>query len=118
MLRRRSLALSLIAILTAALAASLLEGTPARLPGVALGSALLVHLERTVAVLAISVAVLSVLAQAARGHLPTQLTTAGLVYEAGATAAAVAQLQDQVGRLRRDVESLGDMTLEPDDGPG
>lgn len=115
--RRRRLAISLIAVLVAALAASLVDGTPARLPGVALGSAVLVHLERAVAVLAISVAVLSVLAQAARGHLPTQLTTAGLAYESDMTADAVADLQEQVGHLRRDVDSLGDVTLVPGDDP-
>lgn len=117
MLRRRRLALPLLAVLAAALAASLVEGTPARLPGVALGSAVLLHLERAVTVFAISVAVLSVLVQAARGHLPTQLTTAGLAYEPGATAEAVADLQGQVDEIRRDVDSIGDWTLEDDDGP-
>jgi hypothetical protein len=119
MFRRRSLALSLVAVLMAALGVSLLEGLPERLPGVALGSAVLLHIERATAAFALAVALLSVLAQATRGHLPTQLTTAGLSYGADAAAAsAVTDLQDQVERLERDLTTVTELVLAVGEGRG
>jgi hypothetical protein len=63
-----------------AVVVSLLEGTPSRLPGVAMESALLLHLERAGAILAVVVVILSVAAQAARGRLPVELSTSGFRY--------------------------------------
>jgi hypothetical protein len=45
---------------------SLIEGTPIRLPGIALGSAVLLHGERALALIAVVIGALSVLAQAGR----------------------------------------------------
>lgn len=57
--------------------ASLLYGTPAKLPGVALGFPVLLHLERAVAVLAV-IAVVSIFAyMTSLGYLPNQLGNIG-----------------------------------------
>ncbi|MGH2949769.1 MAG: hypothetical protein ACRDPC_26505 [Solirubrobacteraceae bacterium] len=115
------LALPLAALLAAAPAVSLIEGAPDRLPGVALGSEVLLHVERAAAIFAIVVAILSVLAQAAQGRLPTQLSTAGLAYEADVTATverAVQDLQGQVDDLQASLDRLGALVLgdeEPQD---
>ncbi len=59
-------------IYVAGFAASVLYGTPAKLPGVALGFPMLLHLERAGAVLAV-VSVVSIFAyMTSLGHLPSQ----------------------------------------------
>jgi hypothetical protein len=103
------LALPLILLAATAVVVSLLEGTPARLPGVALDSTVLLHLERATAVFAIVVAMASVLREAARGRLPTQLSTAGLAYEtemAGEVDEAMERLQVQIDDLQRQVNEI------------
>jgi hypothetical protein len=105
------LALTLALLLAAALMASLIEGAPERFP-VALGSDVLLHVERAAALFAIVVAIASVLREAGRGRLPTQLTTAGLAYEADVAAAEAAErLQNQLDEPRGQVETLADLTL-------
>lgn len=109
------LALPLSLLLLAAFAGSLIEGAPGRLPGVALGSTVLLHVERTAALFGVAVALLSVLAQAARGRLPTQLSTAGLAYDADVTDAvesAVEYLQGQVDRLQASLDRLGQHVVD------
>jgi hypothetical protein len=69
------LAVALAALLFAGVVVSLIEGSPERLPGVALGSDVLLHVERAAAIFAILVALMSVLREAARGRLPTQLVS-------------------------------------------
>jgi hypothetical protein len=110
----RRLALALVVLVGAALTVSVVDGAPDRLPGVALGSEVLLHAERAAAIFAIVVAVVSVLAQATRGRLPTQLSTAGLAYEADAAAdakAAVEDLQAQVDDLQDGLDRLGTLVL-------
>jgi hypothetical protein len=55
-----------------AIGGSVIYGTPAKLPGVALGLPLLLDLERAAAVLAMTAAVLMFALLTSRGHLPTQ----------------------------------------------
>jgi hypothetical protein len=55
-----------------AVVGSALYGTPAKLPGVALGLPLLLDLERAAAVLAVTAGVLIFALLTSRGHLPTQ----------------------------------------------
>ncbi len=101
-------------LFAAALTVSLAEGAPDRLPGVALGSEVMLHVERGAAVFAIVVAILSVFSQSTRGRLPTQLSTAGLAYDAEAAAdtkAAVEGLQAQVDDLQDVVDRLGARAL-------
>ena len=103
-----------LAVAPAALVASILEGTPARLAGVALGSPILLHAERALALLAVTVAAASIVVQAARGRLPVELSTSGLRYEAEAadnTAAAMTALQEQFDEL---VEIVGALSEQHD----
>jgi hypothetical protein len=89
---------------------TLVEGAPGRLPGVALGSVVLLHVERAGALFAVAVAIVSVLTQAARGRLPTQLTTGGLAYGpedfAADTASSVVEIQRQVDDLESTLVAL------------
>ena len=88
-----------------------IEGTPGRLPGIALESAVLLHGERALALVAVVIGALSVLARAARGRLPIELSTSGVRFEAEAAddaAAAMAQLQEQLDELVSIVDALAD----------
>lgn len=110
------LALPLVLLSVAALIVSLMKARPSRLPGVALGSAVLLHIERAAASFALVVAITSVLREAARGRLPTQLTTGGLAYETAATAATEEALQDLQGQVERVVAALAaDRVDAPDE---
>ena len=109
--RRRVLGVSVAVLVAAAVCVSVVEGTPRALPGVALGSPVLLHAERVLALVVVAIAAISVLVQAARGRLPVELSTTGLRYEAEAAddaAAAVAQLQDQFDDLVATVDALAD----------
>ena len=109
--RRRLLGVSVAVLVAAAVCVSVVEGTPRALPGVALGSPVLLHAERVLALVVVAIAAVSVLVQAARGRLPVELSTTGLRYEAEAAddaAAAVAQLQDQFDDLVATVDALAD----------
>jgi len=69
-----------IVILVLALVASLIAGTPEGLPGVALGSAVVLHAERTVALFAAVLLVFVVLVRAFQGQLPQELSGRGVKY--------------------------------------
>jgi hypothetical protein len=115
-MRRRLVAGTVLALLVACVVATLIEGCPRRLPGVALGSPVLLHAERALALLAVIVAALSIGVQAARGRLPIELSTSGLRYEAEAAddaAAAVVQLQEQFDDLVAIVDELADRLDAP-----
>jgi hypothetical protein len=117
---RRLLAMAVLAVLVACFALTLIEGRPRHLPGVALGSAVLLHAERALALLAVIVATLSIGVHAARGRLPIELSTSGLRYEAEAAddaAAAVAQLQEQFDDLVAIVDALADRLDAPQRRP-
>jgi hypothetical protein len=109
--RRRLLGASLVALVAAAVCVSVVEGTPRALPGVALGSSVLLHAERALALVGVVIVAVSVLAQAARGRLPVELSTTGLRYDSEAvdnSAAAVAELQAQFDDLVATVDALAD----------
>jgi hypothetical protein len=111
---------SAVALAVVAVGVSLSEGMPHRLPGVALGSPVLLQAERALALVAVVIAALSVLARAARGRLPVELSTSGLRYEADAAddaAAAVDQLQDQFDDLAAIVDALADRLDAPQQRP-
>jgi hypothetical protein len=117
---RRALAAVTGVMLVACVAVSLLEGRPRQPPGVALGSAVLLHAERGLALLAVTVAALSIALHAARGRLPIELSTSGLRYEAETAdhaAAAVAQLQDQFDDLVAIVDALAERLDAPPEHP-
>ncbi len=101
------LTLALLVLLIAAVIVSLVEGTPTDLPGVALGSPVLLHAIRAIALFALGLGVLTVLARAATGALPTQLSSTGIAYENDQElTAAVAELQDQVAQIDSGLEEL------------
>jgi hypothetical protein len=75
---RGVLAAAAAALLLASIATSLIEGRPRQLPGVAVGSAVLLDAERSLALVAVTVAALSIGVQATRGRLPIELSTSGL----------------------------------------
>ncbi len=117
---QRMLGAGVAVLLVAAILVSVTEGTPRTLPGVALGSPVLLHAERVLALVGVVIAALSVLAQAARGRLPVELSTSGLRYEAEAAddaAAAVDQLQDQFDDLAAIVDALADRLDAPHQRP-
>jgi hypothetical protein len=62
----------------------------------------LLHAERAVALLALVLAVTTVLVRAARGEVPTQLSASGVAYEAQ----AVDETSAVTDALVRDVEEL------------
>jgi len=103
--------------LAAAVAISAIEGTPDRLPAVALDSTVLLHALRAGALFAVGFAVATVLARAGTGRLPTQLSTSGIGYDAEETretTSALAELQKQVDdqqatldRLAEQLDALG-----------
>jgi len=96
--------------LAAAMLITLLEGTPEPLPSVALGSTVLLHALRTGALFAIAVAMVTVLARAGAGHLPTQLSTTGIGYhaeETSKTTATLADLQEQIDDHEAALDNVG-----------
>jgi|tagenome__1003787_1003787.scaffolds.fasta_scaffold19903100_3 hypothetical protein len=120
MKRRLLIAAAAVAVVSACLAASLIEGHPRQLPGVALSSVILLHADRALALLAVMVAALSIAVHAARGRLPIELSTSGLRYEAetaDVAAAAVAHLQGQFDDLVVIVDALAERLDAPDRGP-
>ena len=117
---RRALGASAALLAVLAVCVSLIEGTPDRLPRIALGSAVVLHGERALALIAVVIGALSVLARAARGRLPIELSTSGVRYEGEAAddaAVAVAQLQEQLDELVAFVDALADRLDAPQRHP-
>jgi hypothetical protein len=113
---QRALTTATVLLAMIAIVISLIEGAPDRLPGVALGSPVLLHAERALALVAVVIAAVSVLARAARGRLPVELSTSGLRYEAEAAdraAAAAAGLQEQLDDLVAIVDALAERLDAP-----
>ena len=119
-MKHRALASAVVVALAVCVTVTLSEGRPRHLPGVALGSPVLLHAERALALFAVIVAMLSIGVQAARGRLPIELSTSGLRYEAEAAdraAAAVAELQEQYDDLLAVVDELADRLDAPQRRP-
>ena len=120
------LGIGLAVLLALALGASLVTGMPEKLPGVALGSPVVLHAERVVAIFAAALLVLVVLVRAFQGMLPTELSGRGVKYaqrEAteeirDATATALEGLQTAQRVLAARVDALEDVLQQDDqDGP-
>lgn len=98
--------LVLLAVLAGG-SASALAGTPARLPGVALSSSALFHLERTVAFVAGYVSLIVIVVRAWSGHLPVELSTQGFKYADDTDVArTLARLVTEIDRSRSDRAEL------------
>lgn len=79
------------------------------LPGIALGSALILAVERTVVLFAAWMLVLVVVARALRGELPTEISGRGVRYaDAEGTERAVADSRAALSRLDFELEELWD----------
>ena len=103
--------LPLGAWLLAAVIITVIEGTPRRLPAVALGSSVLLHALRAGALFAIGFVLATVFARAGAGRLPTQLSTSGIGYDAEETretATALAELQAELDRHRSAIDGLAE----------
>jgi hypothetical protein len=103
--------------LVAAIAVTIIEGTPRPLPAVALGSAVLLHALRVTALYAIGFAITTVFARAVAGRLPTQLSTTGVGYDAeepAVTTATFAALQEQVAHLEAALDRLAELDKPTD----
>jgi hypothetical protein len=70
-----------VALLIACVLVGILAGRPAKLPAVALDSALLLYLERAVALFAGGLLLVVVVVEAWRGNLPTEISGRGVKYE-------------------------------------
>lgn len=94
--------------LVAALIASVITGLPAgRLPGVALGSGLLLFVERAVAFFAAWMICLVIVAQALRGRLPTEISGRGVRYATANTVEATKDgAEDAVQHLTSAIDRL------------
>jgi hypothetical protein len=110
----------LVVLVLAGAVVTLVEGTPDRLPAVALGSTVLLHVLRAGALFAIVFVVATVVARAGAGRLPTQLSTSGIGYDAEETretTTALAELQQQVddqqAALDRLAEQLDALEAKP-----
>lgn len=105
--RRRWLGLTTATVVVAAFAASLTSGTPDDLPGIALGSSWLLHVQRAAAATTAYLLLMVVLARSWAGDLPHELGTGGMRYSVrevkrethavfGATARAIDELEQRV----------------------
>jgi len=95
-----SLGVLVIAIVAAAVVASLLGGAPKDLPGVALGSKALLFTLRALLFAAAGLLMLTVTWRAFERRLPDELTTTGIKY------ATVEKTRDLQTSLAEDIETL------------
>lgn len=120
-------ALSMVLALTfiGAFVLSVVSGRPATLPGVAMDSALLLHVMRAAVAAALVTAVAVVVLRLWQGELPTKLSTTGAEW-AAPLAAPARDVQEQLLRVeqesRRAVEGLARrvdlLTAQVPQGPG
>ncbi|MEA2438218.1 MAG: hypothetical protein QOF65_2774 [Thermoleophilaceae bacterium] len=94
----------------AAIAATAATGTPSTLPDIALACPALLHLERTLAFLAVYLVLLMVVSRAWSGELPSAVSTQGVTYSANeakdATSETVKALWAELALLRVRVNQL------------
>ena len=104
----------LAVLLAIAIVVTLVEGAPDRLPAVALGSTVLLHVLRAGALFAIGFAAATVLARAGTGRLPTHLSTSGIGYDPAELAGeTTTELQGQIDDLAAAVAELAERLDAP-----
>jgi hypothetical protein len=122
--REAGLGTLLVASAGGSIAVTMVTGAPARLPDVALDSAVLFHTERTLALFLLTVLAVAVVARGFQGRLPDKLGRDGLEYVAQekavesseVIAADVARALDQLRteleeELRQSGRSITEATL-------
>ena len=93
--------------------AAMLPSAPEKLPGAALGSALMLRVEWAVGIFAALLLAVVVLFHAWQGALPTEISGRGVNYaDPEATQAAIDQASEAIARLRAEVASLRREHLE------
>ena len=103
LIRERALFAVTAAVLVGSASASLLGGTPAELPGIAMGSAAVLHVERAGALFAVGLFVVVVLARAWSGELPTEVSGRGVQYTPATTTEAI---RDTVAEALEDLAAV------------
>lgn len=71
----------LVVLLVACFLISILAGHPSQMPAVALGSSLLLYMERAIAFFAGGLLLMVILVEAWKGNLPIEISGRGLKYE-------------------------------------
>jgi hypothetical protein len=101
--------IAVLAGITGAVVATAVAGSPAAVPQIALGSTVLFHLERILALFGTYVAILVLAIRGWSGQLPTEVSAQGLKYAeaaAEATAGGLDRAADEFDELLRRVEAL------------
>jgi RNA polymerase sigma factor (sigma-70 family) len=97
----RSLAIAVALVLVGAFVMSLFYGTPSKLPGIAMGWPLLLHILRACLAAVLVGAVAVVIMQLWRGELPSKVSTAGIEWPESVTRAD-RDVQEQLLRVERE----------------
>jgi hypothetical protein len=112
-----------VALLVASLAVAGARGAPERLPGAALGSDLVLYVERVAAVFGVLFLALLVVYRAFRGELPSELSGRGVKYaDRDAVEQLRAELTDAIEQLKENQQdlrdSVGELLGESGEDPG
>jgi hypothetical protein len=103
---RRGLGFGVVVLMLLAGGASFIGGTHRPLPGTALQSALVLHLERGVGVFAVLLIALLILYRAFHGELPSEVSSSGVKYaDAGAVETLRREVKDALEELRQSSEA-------------
>jgi hypothetical protein len=117
--RRRWLGPVVVALIVLSAAAALSRAAPDRLPSAALGSDVVLFVERGAAVFAVLFLALLVIYRAFRGELPSELSGRGVKYaDADAVDQLRAELTDAISKLRQNQEDLKDSVNDLLGDPG
>jgi hypothetical protein len=99
--------LVILGLVGAVIASAITGPSTGPLPGVALGSELLLLVERTIAFFAAWLAIVVVVAQALQGHLPIEVSGRGVRYvEASTAGKSQASIEAVISRHEVEIEAL------------
>lgn len=101
----------LIGLLAVAAALGVVDGSPTKLPDIALGSVVLLQLERLAVAIAVLAFAATIIIRALAGDLPVKFGSAGVEY---AEEPAASDLQRRLALLERGLTSSDDHTARRD----
>jgi hypothetical protein len=121
--RKRWLGPAVVTLVVASLVAAVARAAPHTLPTIALGSDIVLYVERAAAVFAVLFLALLVIYRAFLGELPSELSGRGVKYaDVDAVEQLRAELTDAIAKLKQNQEDLRDsmdeLLGEPSDEPG
>jgi hypothetical protein len=102
---RRAIVVATVALAAVAFVGSAVSAMPVALPGIALGSSALLHVERSLMVGAAVAGALIFLLRGWQGYFPSKLSTSGAEYAARSVVSEAAQNEDDIGEVLAGVES-------------